>query len=150
MHLVVADAVGLGEYVDQSLGHAVHVVGAAEVLEHDHEFVAADACRRRPGRGGPAQGVAEADDGVEPARHHTQQRVADRGAERDVDTMEPIAVDEQDREFIVPDRAAQHRSACSIRSSTTARLGIEVEAVGAAHVAQMGCEPLLFEMHRQR
>ena len=127
MDLLVADAVGLVQRVDQALCDAMHVVGMAQPLQHDDELVTAQptgclrlrlrlrlrlglgvrlkvrldvlVCRRLRQR--PAHRIAAAHGAVQAAGHQAQQLVADGGAKRVGDAAEAVAVDEQHREFAV-------------------------------------------------
>ena len=66
----------------------------AHALDHDHELVAAD----------PADQVVRAEVGPQPAGHRDEQLVADAVAERVVDELEPVEVEEQDGDALDPSR----------------------------------------------
>ena len=85
----------LGQCVEEPLRELAHVAFARDVLGEHDEFVAAEA------RGG----VGRADRVGDPLRHDLQHFVAAHMAERVVDVLEPVEVDEQHGEHAaVPSR----------------------------------------------
>ena len=87
MHLVAIELERGGERA-QDLGRQGRGVGGLRELGlHQREFVAAE----------PGQGVAGPDRARDPAGHRAQQLVADRMAERVVDLLEAVEVEEEDR-----------------------------------------------------
>ena len=83
--VVAGDRHRVAEAVEQSLGDVDRAVDAAAVLEQDRELVAAEAGGGVAGAGGAADAIG---DGL-------QQLVADGVAERVVDRLEVVEVDEQ-------------------------------------------------------
>ena len=87
MHLVAIELERGGERA-QDLGRQGRGVGGLRELGlHQRELVAAE----------PGQGVAGPDRARDPAGHRAQQLVADRMAERVVDLLEAVEVEEEDR-----------------------------------------------------
>ena len=87
MHLVAVELERGGERA-QDLGRQGRGVGGLRELGlHQRELVAAE----------PGQGVAGADRARDPAGHRAQQLVADRMAERVVDLLEAVEIEEEDR-----------------------------------------------------
>ena len=94
-------------------GHGRAVTVA--IVEHHHELVAAVPARRCPLAAAAAQASGDLD----------QQLVADRMAERVVDVLEVVDVEEQERHLAIGRRVA---NASSISSRSSARLGRPVSA----------------------
>jgi hypothetical protein len=101
----------LPQRVEQPLGHAVHIVGPVQVVEHDHEFVAADPCRHLARLDRASQHIAAAQDRTQPIGHEAEHLVACAMTQGVVDLFEAIAIDEHDRKVVagVGRRAAQRR-----------------------------------------
>ena len=95
------------------LGGKLAGVGRPGAALHDGEFVAAEAGHR----------VGAAHHALQALGHRAQQRVADRMAERIVDALEAVEIEEHDRELV---RRAP--SACSILSRNSTRFGRLVSA----------------------
>ena len=86
-----------------ALGDHGRLAGVADVVEQDRELVAAE----------PGDGVAGPQGGLQPARDRDQQPVADVVAERVVDELEAVEVEEQHRRAGGRARgAARGRIAC--------------------------------------
>ena len=81
------DEHGIRQLLDHLLRHAGDIRGALDLGQHHHELVAADA----------ADGVADAQLLHQALRHFLEQRVAHAVAERVVDVLEAVEVDEHHR-----------------------------------------------------
>ena len=111
-----------------ALGHPHRVDGIADVVEQDHELVAAESGERIR-LGGPQSVFGDAAHGVV-LPHHTgqalrerhQQLIADGVAEAVVHVLEAIEIDEEHGEAVlrVPSRRAIDRAS---RSMNSTRLG---------------------------
>ena len=109
--LMVADEIGLAQGIEQPMGNAVHIVGPVQLVEHDHEFVAADPSCHLAGFDRASQHIAATQDRAQPVGHQTEHLVADAVAQSVVDLLESIAIDEHDGEVVagVARRALQRR-----------------------------------------
>ena len=76
---------GVRQRLLDALGDHGRLAGVADVVEQERELVAAE----------PRDGVAGAQDGLQPPRDGDQQRVADVVAERVVDELEAVEVQEE-------------------------------------------------------
>jgi hypothetical protein len=88
--LLVVDFEGRFELDEDFFGHPRGVVGAVHAGEHDQEFIAALAADR----------VGVADTAREPQRNALQQLVAHQVAERVVDCLEAVQIEEQQRDAV--------------------------------------------------
>ena len=86
--LVAAQLQGLAEHRQQVAGDAFDVIALGDLLQNDDEFVAAE----------PRHDVARAQGAAQPAGDFHQQHVAGVVAQRIVDHLEPVEIDEQHRE----------------------------------------------------
>ena len=105
------------ERFQQALGDQLGAGRQRQLLGDHHELVAAEAPER----------VGLADDAVEPRGHRAQQLVAGVVAERVVDALEVVEVDEQRRDRRSGRRRAR-TSTCSPRSRIRVRFGSPVSA----------------------
>ena len=99
--LVLADAVGLAELVQQLLRHRRGLARLGDVLQQHAELVAADA----------RDEVVAAHAGAQARGDHLQQAVADLVAEAVVDLLEVVQVEEQERRGLVVAPGVRHRLA---------------------------------------
>ena len=98
-HLVALDRVGARHLLDQGLGKRFQQAGLDDARQHRLEFVAAQA----------SDLAVVAHDGLQPIGDLAQQRVADRVAERIVDVLEPVEVDQEQGAALLPARGIAQR-----------------------------------------
>ena len=97
MALVAAQLHGPAERGQQPAGDPLDVIAFGGLLQDDDEFVAAE----------PRHDVARAQGAAQPVGDFHQQHVAGIMAERIVDDLEPVEIDEQQRKLsLVAARAA--------------------------------------------
>ena len=87
---MLVDAVGRAQRQEYLLRTDGRILRVRHFREQDHEFIAAL----------PADGVRAAHASEQPLRHGLQQAVADGVAQRVVDVLEAIHVQEQHRQFL--------------------------------------------------
>ena len=103
MAFVAAELQRLAQYGEKLAGNALDLVALGGLLQNDHELVAAE----------PRHDIARTQRTAQPAADLHQQHVAGVVSQRVVDDLEPVEVDEQQRELPLVarggiDRAAQH------------------------------------------
>ena len=148
MHQLSADAVRLAQRVQQALRDGLRVVGMAQPFEHNDEFVATQARSGSLRSGWPAHRVASPYGAVQAAGQQPQQRVTGVLAERDIDAVEAVAVDEHDRKLIAGLAARRGQRALDTLQHHGA-VWQRGQVVGAVGVAQLQGQPLLFLVHHQ-
>ncbi|MHC2670564.1 hypothetical protein ACVI1J_002727 [Bradyrhizobium diazoefficiens] len=82
---------GLGERREQPGRNPLHVVDLAALVEDHHELVAAEARHH----------VACPQRTAQPVRHFEQEQIAGLVAQRIVDDLEPVEIDEQNRKTVI-------------------------------------------------
>ena len=113
----LGDRERLGELREDAAGHARGLAGVGDVREADDELVAAEARR----------GVLVPQAVREPLGNRRQQQVADRVAERVVDVLEAVEIEEQHGDLAVA-AGARGRSPARRDRRTSVRLGSPVSA----------------------
>ena len=103
MAFLAAELQRLAQHRQQFAGDALDLVTLGGLLQNDHELVAAE----------PRHDVARTQRAAQPAADLHQQHVAGVVAQRIVDDLEPVEIDEQQRKLPLVargglDRAAQH------------------------------------------
>ena len=141
----VADVVGLAQHIEQSLGDVTHILGSIQVVEHDHEFIAADTGRHLSGVVRALQQVIAAQDRAQSIGHQAQHFVAGAVAQRVVDLLESVAIDEQDGKVVAGvGWCAAQRLVDQLANGRA--VGHSSEAVGARGIPQAPGQSLLFSL----
>ena len=149
VHRHPVDQIRLAQRVDQALRHQGSDIGAVHRLEHDGEFIHAEPAGSLVTLTVQDHPVALAHRRIDTRSHHAQQLVAGRRAQRHVDTVEPVAVDEQHREVMVRIDAGPLQRVLDAFQQDDA-VGHRRQAVDAAGVAQLGLDVLPLQPQRRR
>ena len=98
MHVAAVDAVGLRQRLQQPVGDATGIFGALDVVQQQHEFIAAEA---RDLVAGAAHGVGVAQRAAQAFGHQHQKLVARGVAHGVVHHLEAVEIEEQHRQHLL-------------------------------------------------
>ena len=100
VHKPLSDRKGFGERIHHALCGPMSVGGLAHAMQHEHELVAVETSGHGLVRSSRADTVGLANTAVEPLADKSKQFVSHLRAKRDIDPVEPVAVDEHHGEQV--------------------------------------------------